>query len=74
MHQITATAFPSVTQLNPKIPPHIARLIAKMTAKDRNDRYASAQDLRKDLDKCLAKMPRSADTDPRLDELPFGSS
>lgn len=45
---MTKTA-PPVHQVNPTVPVQVSEVIARAIARDRNDRYASAVDLREDL-------------------------
>ena len=45
--------FPSVRQANPKVPVVIDRIILKACAKSSSDRYRSAGDMKKDIDKLI---------------------
>jgi len=46
--------FPDPCRLNPEVSPACAAVVLKATAKDRTQRYASAQELRRALDALLA--------------------
>jgi PAS domain S-box-containing protein len=52
-----------VSQINPKIPIVVSQIVAKLMAKNAEDRYQSALGLRHDLEKCLAQWPTTAKVD-----------
>ncbi|WP_414545071.1 AAA family ATPase [Nostoc sp. CCY0012] len=56
VHAHIAKIPPSVQSINPNIPPIIAQIIAKLMAKNAEDRYQSAAGLRHDLETCLSQL------------------
>jgi serine/threonine protein kinase len=51
---LAKTALP-VAQVNPEIPPIVSQIVAKLMAKNAENRYQSALGLRHDLEKCLTQ-------------------
>jgi PAS domain S-box-containing protein len=51
---LAKTALP-VAQANPEIPPMVSQIVAKLMAKNAENRYQSALGLRHDLEKCLTQ-------------------
>lgn len=49
-----------VDHLNPKVPPVVAAIVARLMAKNAEDRYQSALGLKHDLERCLALWPGAA--------------
>jgi serine/threonine protein kinase/tetratricopeptide (TPR) repeat protein len=68
----------AVTDVNPSLSPELARIVERCLAKDRDDRYASALDLRSDLERLERAPRRSAHPDTsRIDSLavlPFANA
>jgi len=60
MHQIMETPFPAVSALNPEVSPELDRIVSKMTARKPGSRYASASDLRRDLEAFMRGQPVGA--------------
>lgn len=54
----------SVEQVNPDIPPIVAEIVAKLMAKNAEDRYQSALGLKHDLHQCLAQWEKSGAITP----------
>jgi PAS domain S-box-containing protein len=56
VHAHIAKIPPSVHSINPNIPPIISEIIAKLMAKNAEDRYQSAVGLKHDLQICLSEL------------------
>ncbi|MCG6133878.1 MAG: AAA family ATPase [Nostoc sp. LLA-1] len=56
VHAHLAKIPPSVHNINPNIPPIISEIIAKLMAKNAEDRYQSAAGLKHDLEICLSEL------------------
>ncbi|WP_414545068.1 AAA family ATPase [Nostoc sp. CCY0012] len=56
VHAHIAQIPPSVHSVNPNIPPIISEIIAKLMAKNAEDRYQSAAGLKHDLQICLSEL------------------
>jgi len=65
MERHVAEDIPGILFVNPEISDHTARIVGKMTARDRDARYATPQDLIADLEAVIAgKTPRLGAKDP----------
>lgn len=64
VHAHLARTAPRVNEVNPAIPPPIADIVARLLAKDADDRYQSARGLAHDLEHCLAAIERRGHIDP----------
>jgi serine/threonine-protein kinase len=51
--QVQQAVVPSVSAINPNVPPDLERILAKALARDPNDRYRTARDLGQDLSKFM---------------------
>ena len=61
---------PSIRERNPKVPAELEQIIAKLLQKDRAQRYASAADLRGDLERCASGRPAA----PNRRTLKYGAA
>ena len=53
IRSITTTAIPDVAELNPELPPDLAKIVSKLLQRDRSARYQTFEDIRYDLNPVL---------------------
>lgn len=70
MRQITDKPCPSVQEINPNVPNALARIVAKLTAKNPADRYTSAEKVAADLTVWLqgSRAPAVREANQKLNE------
>ncbi|MFT3925386.1 MAG: AAA family ATPase [Myxococcales bacterium] len=72
VHSHIALTAPALSELDPRIPQHVSRLVEKLLAKSPDERYQSARGIVVDLDECLWRL-RSGNPQPfalGVDDLP----
>jgi predicted ATPase/signal transduction histidine kinase len=57
-HAVATREIPSPSQLNPRVPESVARIVLRCLTPDPESRYQSAYGLKKDLERCLAEWRR----------------
>jgi len=78
MRKVITEPTPSLTREDPEAPPRLAGMVAKMMAKKPGDRFATAAELRDEIDAYLGKQPKPSasvmdfsppDVDKQLEQL-----
>ncbi len=64
VHALLARTPQRLDELNPVVPASIAAIVARLLARDAEDRYQSARGLAYDLGRCLAAIERGAPIEP----------
>ena len=69
VHRHLADTPPAADSLDPRIPPVVSRILAKLMAKSPEDRYQSAVGIQADLERCLEGMGEIG----RVEDFPIAS-
>ena len=59
VRQVQAAAIPPITQLNPRVPPDLERVLARALARNAAERYPSAREFGADLNRILFHLDRA---------------